>query len=164
MSNLINIRTFLKRYEVELVKGLLAEQGIESIIPVDDCGGYRPHLPLGMGGIQLLVKKEDAEKAKEILKTLDSNSNSPTSNNSPSSSKSSFLPGIILGILLGVTLAVLFSTGMKNRYDYPTEWDMNGDGNIDVWAKYSMASLSNIYMIRTLRGRLIFGAITKKER
>jgi hypothetical protein len=133
MSDLIKIRTFLKKYEAELAKGLLAEQEIKSIISADDCGGYRPHLPLGMGGIQLLVKKEDAEKAKEILKTLETDSNSDISKNSSSLlSKNHFLSGIFLGILLGFILAILFSTVNEKSPDFPNKWDTNRDGKIDA--------------------------------
>ena len=72
MGDLINIRSFSQRHEAELAKGLLSEQGIEAIIQADDCGGMRPHLTLGTAGVQLLIKREDVEKAKEILRTIKS--------------------------------------------------------------------------------------------
>jgi len=50
-----------------VAKGLLAEQGIESIISADDCGGYRPQMVFGTGGVQLIVKKDDTDKAIKIL-------------------------------------------------------------------------------------------------
>lgn len=71
MNDLINIRTFTQRYEAEMAKGLLSEQGIESIILADDCGGQRPDLSVRMGGVQLVIRKEDIEKANEILETLE---------------------------------------------------------------------------------------------
>jgi len=71
MSDLINIRSFYHKHEAELVKEILSEQGIESIIKADDCGGMRPHLTLGTAGIQLLINKEDFEKAEKILKTIE---------------------------------------------------------------------------------------------
>jgi len=66
MKDLIKIRTFAQRPEAELAKGLLAAYGVEATISADDCGGFRPHLSLVTGGIQLLIKKEDKEKAEEI--------------------------------------------------------------------------------------------------
>ena len=68
---LVVIKTFLHRHEAELTKGLLTEKGIDAIVSADDCAGTRPHLAFGMGGVKLLVKKEDAEKAKEVLKVLE---------------------------------------------------------------------------------------------
>ena len=35
------------------------------MIRSDDCGGARPHM--WMGGIKLLVRREDADRAREIL-------------------------------------------------------------------------------------------------
>jgi hypothetical protein len=71
MADLVNIKTFFQRHEAELAKGLLAEKGIEAIVSADDCGGMRRHLSLGMGQVKLLVNKEDAERAKEVLKVLE---------------------------------------------------------------------------------------------
>ena len=71
MDDLVTVKTFMQRHEAEMAKGLLDEQGIESTISADDCGGYRPHLSLGMGGVKLLVKKEDIEKTQEIFKILE---------------------------------------------------------------------------------------------
>ena len=71
MSDLTSIRTFDQRYEAELVQGLLSAEGIESMIVADDCGGQRPDLSVRSGGVQLVIRQEDAEKANEILKVLD---------------------------------------------------------------------------------------------
>ncbi len=54
-----------------LLSDFLNGQGIEAIISADDCGGLRPHLSLGMWNVRLLVSKEFAAKAKEILKILE---------------------------------------------------------------------------------------------
>ena len=74
MADLVSIKTFLHRHEAELAKGLLAEQNIEAMISADDLGGYRSHLAFGMGGVRLLVKKEDVDKAKEALEVLEDSS------------------------------------------------------------------------------------------
>ncbi|MGD9015213.1 MAG: DUF2007 domain-containing protein [Candidatus Omnitrophota bacterium] len=71
MGDLVSIKSFMRRYEAELAKGLLTEKEIEAIVSADDCGGMRFDIGMGRGGIRLLVKKEDAEKAKEVLKVLE---------------------------------------------------------------------------------------------
>lgn len=38
----------------------------------DDCGGVRPELSFSIG-VELLVKKEDLEKCREILKIIENN-------------------------------------------------------------------------------------------
>ena len=71
MSDLINIRTFTQRFEAEIAQGLLAEEGIESFILADDCGGQRPDLALRMDAVQLLIREEDSERAREALAILE---------------------------------------------------------------------------------------------
>lgn len=66
MSDLVVTKTFLSRHEAELAKSLLHAAGIESMISSDDFGGLRPNLAFG-GGVRLLVKKKDVEKAQGIL-------------------------------------------------------------------------------------------------
>ena len=70
MSDLIIVKAFPYRHEAELAKNLLAAEGIESIIQADDAGGLRPHLTFtgGAAGMaNFLVRKEDADKAREVL-------------------------------------------------------------------------------------------------
>ena len=64
-SELIVVGTFLKHFEADLARSALEAAGIESVIRSDDCGGLRPHL--WMGGIQLLVRPEDAAYATEVI-------------------------------------------------------------------------------------------------
>jgi hypothetical protein len=66
-SDLVAIRTYINDFDAEIAQTALEAAGIESMIQSDDCGGMRPHL--WMGGIELLVRSEDASKADEILKT-----------------------------------------------------------------------------------------------
>jgi hypothetical protein len=62
----IPIRTFLSESEAEIAQGALTAFGVESLLSHDDCGGQRPHLNL-VGGIRLLVRPDDAERAEEAL-------------------------------------------------------------------------------------------------
>ncbi len=66
MTMLTKVRTFLYRHEAEMAKELLEKEGIEVLISSDDHGGIRPSLAYA-GGVDLLVKKEDASQAKELL-------------------------------------------------------------------------------------------------
>lgn len=66
-DDLLAIRTFINNVDAELAKGALEAAGIDSMIRADDCGGTRPHL--WMGGVELLVRAEDASRAEEILST-----------------------------------------------------------------------------------------------
>lgn len=71
MSDLVVVRVFDKRYQAELAQGLLSEQGIESIISADDCGGQLMGMSsLRMGGVKLLVTMEDLPEAQELLEVL----------------------------------------------------------------------------------------------
>lgn len=65
---LIAIHTFTNELEADLAKGALEAFGIDCMIARDDCGGQRPHLAL-TGGLRLLVRAEDAQSAKEVLRT-----------------------------------------------------------------------------------------------
>jgi len=71
MNDLVCIKAFLTHHEAGIAKGLLENQQIESIISADDCGGWRPELTIGRGGIRLLVKASDKQKALEIIEVLD---------------------------------------------------------------------------------------------
>ena len=64
-SQLVTIRTFLMRMDADLAASALAAAGIDALIRPDDCGGMRPHMRYG--GIELLVREEDAEQAERIL-------------------------------------------------------------------------------------------------
>jgi Putative prokaryotic signal transducing protein len=64
-ESLVSVGTFLNHIDADLARSALEAAGIESLIQSDDCGGVRPHL--WMGGIQLLVRDADAQRALEIL-------------------------------------------------------------------------------------------------
>jgi len=64
-DSLVTVGTFLTHIDADLARSALEAAGIESMIVSDDCGGVRPHL--WMGGVQLRVRDEDAQRAIEIL-------------------------------------------------------------------------------------------------
>jgi hypothetical protein len=68
MPDLVVVRTFRSKIEAEIAQGALEAAEIESIVSADDVGGMRPDLFLSRwGGVQLLVRTEDAEEAGKIL-------------------------------------------------------------------------------------------------
>jgi hypothetical protein len=67
-DDLVAVRTFMNHIEADLAQSALEAAGIESAISADDAGGTRPHLWVG-AGVRLLVRRADAERAGEILKT-----------------------------------------------------------------------------------------------
>ena len=62
----IKIKTYSSWHEAELAKGFLSVHGINAVVSGDDYGGIQPGLSFSTG-VKLLVKEEDAEKAKGIL-------------------------------------------------------------------------------------------------
>ncbi|HXX71303.1 MAG TPA: DUF2007 domain-containing protein [Candidatus Acidoferrum sp.] len=64
-SKLVVFRDFLNKAEAELAQGALEAQGVDSIVQADDAGGEEPGL--WMGGVKLLVREQDRERAQEIL-------------------------------------------------------------------------------------------------
>lgn len=72
MTELKTVRIFEMRYEAEMASGLLMEQGIESMISADDCGGQLMGLTsLRKGGVKLLIREEDEAAAVEALQVLE---------------------------------------------------------------------------------------------
>jgi hypothetical protein len=67
-SDLVTVRTFTNQPEACLAKGALEAFGIECMVARDDCGGQRPHLAF-TGGLRLVVRAEDAQRAAEVLNT-----------------------------------------------------------------------------------------------
>lgn len=61
MSNLVLLKTYHNKYEAEATIGLLKGNGIEAILSSD----------ISLGDNQILVKKEDLEKAREAIKLLE---------------------------------------------------------------------------------------------
>jgi hypothetical protein len=67
MEKEVVLKTFMKRYEADIAKGLLDERGIVNMISDEDVGGFRTGMIIG-DTIKLIVNEEDLEKAKETIK------------------------------------------------------------------------------------------------
>ncbi len=62
------LETFENAFEAEVAKGHLEAVGIAATIDKDDVGSMIPSLQLS-AGVRLIVPEEQAELAKEILRT-----------------------------------------------------------------------------------------------
>jgi hypothetical protein len=62
-----NIISFADKYEADLAQGLLEANDIEAVTISDDCGSVYPSMTF-VHGIRLMVKKEEVELAKEVLR------------------------------------------------------------------------------------------------
>ena len=126
MAKLIPIKTFFHRHEAETAKGLLKEQGVESIVSADDAGGAVPTASFGMGNVKLLVQESDIPKAKEFLQVLDTtvdgelweedmtvpNLPEVKSTTIPDAKKLNNLPLILFGLLL-LIISILYFLNTK---------------------------------------------------
>ena len=65
-TELVTVRTYHNKFEVDLAKATLEAAGIDSMIRSDDYGGRGPHFSF-VHGIELLVRSEDADDADQIL-------------------------------------------------------------------------------------------------
>lgn len=66
MDEPIVIRRFNYRHEAEIVRSVLAAEGIESYVTSDDCGSVDPALGF-VRGILLSVSSEQAGRARAVL-------------------------------------------------------------------------------------------------
>jgi Putative prokaryotic signal transducing protein len=63
-AELVIVSTFRSTVDAEIAKGVLDDARIESMIRSDNAGGMYPSI----GGAELVVRAEDAEKAAETLR------------------------------------------------------------------------------------------------
>ncbi len=69
LDDAIVLQTFPSRIEAEMAAGLLESEGIEAMVLADDAGGAYPMLQF-VRGVRLLVYREDAYRARQILKDM----------------------------------------------------------------------------------------------
>jgi Putative prokaryotic signal transducing protein len=65
-EKLMAVGTYPNKIDAELAQSALEAADIEAIVTADDAGGLQPGLWVGEG-VRVLVRAEDAERAKEIL-------------------------------------------------------------------------------------------------
>ena len=69
-DELVNIKTFSNEMDASMAQQILAQSEISSFVSADDAGGMEPHLQLSMG-VRLVVNRADAERALEILSSME---------------------------------------------------------------------------------------------
>jgi len=68
-SEMIVLQTFPNRIEAEMAEGALRGAEIDAMVSGDDAGGVEPGL--WTRGVRLLVWQEDAERAREVLGSIE---------------------------------------------------------------------------------------------
>lgn len=63
-SDLVAVSTFPSAADAQIAKGVLDDEGIESMTRADNGGGMYP----AIGGVDLLVRREDVGKANAALR------------------------------------------------------------------------------------------------
>lgn len=66
MEKLVKAAAFLDINEAYLAKGLLESEGIEALL-FDEHSAVVVYTPYAVGGLRLMVKESDLERAKSIL-------------------------------------------------------------------------------------------------
>ena len=69
LDDAIVLETFPSRIEAEMAAGLLESEGVPAMVMADDAGGAYPMLQF-IRGVRLMVYREDAARAREILKDM----------------------------------------------------------------------------------------------
>ncbi len=69
LDDAIVLEIFPSRIEAEMAAGWLESEGIEAMVLADDAGGAYPMLQF-VRGVRLLVYREDAYRARQILKEM----------------------------------------------------------------------------------------------
>jgi len=64
-----SVGMFLNRVDAELARGALEAAEIPATVSADDAAGTRPHL--WMSGVRVLVRTEDLERAREVLRSAE---------------------------------------------------------------------------------------------
>ena len=65
-EKLVAVGTYTNKIDADLAQGALEAADIDAMITADDAGGQQPGLLMGKG-VRVLVRAEDAERAREIL-------------------------------------------------------------------------------------------------
>jgi putative signal transducing protein len=66
-DDLVVVHTFNTRPEADLARGTLEAAGIDAMVRADDSGALQPALAYMGPGIQVIVRSEDLDAARDIL-------------------------------------------------------------------------------------------------
>jgi hypothetical protein len=65
----VEIRRCTWLHQAELLRSVLESAGLEVLIPNEHTIGVQPLLGVGLGGVQLLVRPSDVERAEKLLES-----------------------------------------------------------------------------------------------
>ena len=65
----VEVRSCAFLHEAEFVKSLLEAEGIEVFLPDEYTLGVDPGLAPGFGGVHVLMRSADAQRAREVLES-----------------------------------------------------------------------------------------------
>ncbi len=71
MGDIIEIASFGTTFEARTALAHLASEGIDSSVLTDNAGGTIPSMSLLECGVRLVTRSEDAQRARDILNTLE---------------------------------------------------------------------------------------------
>ena len=66
-NKLVVVQSFGSQFEAELAKGVLEESGLQAMIQGDTAGKMREHLAWSGAGFKILVREDDAARARDVL-------------------------------------------------------------------------------------------------
>jgi len=69
-NDLVTIKTFANRYEADVAKSVLDGRDIPSFVSAGNIGGTAPYMALGAGGARLLVRRDHADRALQLLESV----------------------------------------------------------------------------------------------
>ena len=70
-EEIIAVRTYADELQATMAQQALKEAGVRSFVLKDDAGGMEPHLQRTIG-VRLVVSQTDADRAHEILQSIES--------------------------------------------------------------------------------------------
>ncbi len=71
MSDIVEIASFGSSFEAKTASAHLASEGITSSVVTDNAGGAIPSMSMLEGGVRLIVRTEDAQRARDILSVVE---------------------------------------------------------------------------------------------
>lgn len=70
-EDIVEVARFIDVRQAELARSVLEGSGIECYLDQPYTGSIAPHYMLGSGGVRLMVRASELERAKEVLDSLE---------------------------------------------------------------------------------------------
>jgi hypothetical protein len=126
--------------EIYMLKDVLEERGIGTNVQGEH------YAVEGSQNITLWVDNdEDVAKARAVISEFINDEGGESADlpkRHTSSSTSAFITGNLFGVFICILGMLIFNSLNKSGNRYPTSWDSNQDGKMDIWAEYSNGQLT----------------------